>query len=180
MIGEIVARLIAAGTPAELAAEAVAAAFQAGAECVNSTRHPPDIPPDTTIEKRRAWDREYRRKLRSVHPISTRHPPDPPDLSTFALSSSLKKERKKAKADLCPPDFLPSESHYKAGAKIQIGRAQVDSLCDDMKAWSQVNAHRAVARKSNWELALHQWIKRHGGDRGKPNGKTWTGIEGVT
>jgi hypothetical protein len=172
MIGNLVARLIAAGTPPELAAEAVAAAFQAGAECVNSTR----IPPDTAAEKRRAWDREYRRRNKPIHPIPPEIPPD----STFALSSSLKKERKKANATLCPPEFSPSESHYEAGAKIHLDRSQVESLCDDMKAWSQTNAHRPVAKKCDWGMAFHQWIKRHAGPAAKPNGKNWSGIEGVT
>ena len=100
-----------------------------------------------------------------------------------ALSSSLtslltkedkkerKKERKKdrAKSSLCSDDFLPSETHYAAGLALGLSRSEVDSLCGDMRDWSQSNAHRPVARKTDWGRAFHQWIKR---TAEKPRGKT--------
>ena len=101
------------------------------------------------------------------------------EVENNALSSSLtslltkedKKERKKdrAKSSLCSDDFLPSETHYAAGLALGLSRSEVDSLCGDMRDWSQSNAHRPVARKTDWGRAFHQWIKRQAE---KPRGKT--------
>jgi hypothetical protein len=62
MIGELVSRLIASGTPPELAAQVVSEAFAAGT-CIGKSA---DNPVDVAAEKRRAYDRERQRKVREL------------------------------------------------------------------------------------------------------------------
>ena len=63
---------------------------------------------DETAEKRRAWDRDYRRRKRGVSTDPPDIHPKPPDLGNYALSSLkedkkhsevvIKKEKKRARA----------------------------------------------------------------------------------
>lgn len=126
---------------------------------------------DPVAARRRAWDREYRRSKKSGIP--------PEDPKTHSLSSSpstdLEKKGKKERksGNVCPPEFHPKANHYVLGQELSQSRIQVDAMCDDMKAWSQANANRAIARKADWDLTLTGWMKRNakpktnGGHHGK-------------
>ena len=72
---QIVAELMTAG----LSGEALLDALRRIEAAACPPDNPPDNPPDKVDahERRKAWDREYRRQKRAnVHPTSTRHPPD--------------------------------------------------------------------------------------------------------
>lgn len=172
-LGEIVARLIAAGTPPEVAAVAVADAFQAGATMRNST----GIPVDEAAERRRAYDRERKRKQKHSGgiPVETPRNSENAISSSVSTDSELKKEKKERKrGEKLSAEFRPSESHYLEGEKIGLSRAQVDGLCEDMRIWAGANEHRQVARKSNWDLTLLGWIRRQARDvrgRGPPRNR---------
>src|ERR1700677_779447 len=94
-------------------------------------------PVDEAAEKRRAWDREYRRNKRAAHPPD---PPDihriPPDVGNDALSSLkevkklsevVSKKESKSRGSKLPPDWKPKELHYEAGEKIGMNRDAVDA-----------------------------------------------------
>jgi hypothetical protein len=134
-----------------------------------STRHGVD----ETAEKRRAWDREYRRNKRSG---TSDHPPDPPDnhpkppdVGNRALSSSIQEEglsmkegkKERARGKKLPPDWKPNEQHYAEGARRGMSRSAVDELANEMRDWSAANENRAITTKANWDIAfMRTWIKQ--------------------
>lgn len=129
-----------------------------------STRHQVD----STIEKRRAWDRNYRRKQRE----STRHPPDIHPTSDDSTSLSLEVEediqvkevRKKARGAKLPPDWIPKQSHYDEAKRRGRDGAWVDDKAQDMRIWCVSNSNRAITTKSDWDATFMAWIRK------EPNG----------
>lgn len=134
-----------------------------------STRHPVD----ETAERRRAWDREYRKNKRG-------HPPDPPDIhptsddkpplslreeESLSVVVSKKERKKKAGGSKIPPDWIPKEIHYAEGAKRGMDRTAVDVKAEDMRIWCRSNSNRAVTTKSDWDQTFLGWLRRE-----KPNG----------
>nr|USU32946.1 hypothetical protein NG677_04385 [Methylobacterium sp. OTU13CASTA1] len=87
-------------------------------------------------------------------PIETTNTSEPPK------GVSVSKSAPRRKGSLCPDDFQPSEAHFAKAAKAGRGREFVVSIRDRMHRWSHTNASRAVAKKSDWSLALHDWIDR--------------------
>jgi hypothetical protein len=76
---------------------------------------------------------------------------------------------------LCPDDFQPTEKHYAAGAERGLSRNAVDDICARMHDWSHANANRQIARKTDWSLTLHNFIRDHAEKRGLRPGR----IEGI-
>jgi hypothetical protein len=111
-IGGMVEALIAAGTPPGLAAQIVAQAFAAGVNSANFR----GIPVDEVAEKRRAYDRERKRKSTGIPPESTGIPNAP-------LSSSLNRKR----GERLPPEWLPDESDRSFAKQLGWSEAQIDS-----------------------------------------------------
>jgi hypothetical protein len=130
-----------------------------------STRHGVD----ETAEKRRAWDREYRRRKRGVSPDPPAIHPKTPDVGNDALSSLKEdkkhsevviKKQKKDRGHKLPPDWKPNQHHYDEGAKLGLDRAAVDARAERMRDWCAANANRSVTTKANWNAAfLGTWIK---------------------
>lgn len=148
----LIADLIRAGVDADLVARVSNALISASC--------PPDIPVDSAAEKRRAYDRERKRKVRNVHRTSTGLPPDVHNqlyLSSLSLES---KKEKKERGKSIPPDWHPSEWHYALGAKIGHSRAAVDEIATSMREWAEANKNRAVARKSDWDLTFNGFLRR--------------------
>lgn len=130
---------------------------------LESTRHQVD----ETAERRRAWDREYRKNKRS-------RPPDTPDIhptsddkrpSILREEESLpvvvsKKERKKERGTKIPPDWKPNENHYAEGQRRGLDCSAVDGKAKDMHIWCASNSNRAVTTKSNWDQAFMGWLRR--------------------
>lgn len=176
-IRDLIRQLIDAGAPPDVSAIVVAEAFARGAAVRVSSGNPPDM----AAEKRRAWDRERKALQRETEWTSTGSPPDIHRKSANVLSLTDSKESKKerGRGTVCPPDFLPSESHYERAAKRRVDRTRVNELCEDMRSWSVSNANRQVARKNDWDMTLHVWIKRFADERDKGLPKWNSGIEGV-
>ena len=162
MIADLIQRLIAAGTPPEVAAVAVAEAFAAGAA---STRHPVD----TAAEKRREWDRNYRRNKRNNPPESTRHPPETGGHDKSASSLSFNKEgnpkeekkEKKKRGEKLPPDWQPKLEHDRQAIELGHDHRWMLEQAEDMRLWARANEHRAVARKLDWDLTFTTWMRRN-------------------
>lgn len=172
-IADLVARLIAAGTPPELAAVVVTEAFAAGASCGKSG----GIPVDETAERRRAYDRERKRKAKDSGGI----PVEIPRNSETPLTSSSspqsensqkeenKKERAAKKGGTLPVEWQPSQVHFEQGADLRLKLDEINGMAADMRLWAGANANRAVARKSNWDLAFSAWMRREAGKRKPTN-----------
>ena len=165
-IGSLVARLIAAGTPPEVAAEVVAEAFAAGA-AVNSTRHPPD----SQVEKRRAWDRKYRQNKRQIPPDSTRLPPDPPDspLSLSNLEEEKKEKEREGEPTRCPPDWQPTADDRTFAAGEGFAAAEIDREIGKFRDyWTGIPGSKGL--KLGWSGAWRKWIRDGADRRGKAAG----------
>ncbi len=155
-IADLVAHLVSTGIPPEALARAVDLAQLHAKETAEFHRNSTGIPPDITAERRRAYDRERKRKTAETAESA---------LSFLGIGNEGKKEEKKERAKrdrghICPDDFRPSESHFEGALKRNISRPRVEACCEAMKSWSKSNAHRAVARKVDWSAALFGWIDR--------------------
>jgi hypothetical protein len=131
-----------------------------------STRHGVD----ETAEKRRAWDREYRRNKRAEHPPDQPDiHPKPPDVGDIALTSLsevkkhsevVNKKEKKERGFKLPPDWKPNQHHYDEGEKLGMNRAAVDARAKAMRTWCDANANRSITTKANWDAAFAgTWLK---------------------
>jgi hypothetical protein len=130
-----------------------------------STRHGVD----ETAEKRRAWDREYRKNKRARPPDPPDIHPTPPDVGDIALTSLsevkkhsevVSKKEKKERGHKLPPDWKPNQHHYDEGEKLGMSRAAVDARADAMRTWCDANANRSITTKANWDAAFTgTWLK---------------------
>jgi hypothetical protein len=145
-IAGMVRTLIDAGTPPDVAATIVAEAYVAGR---NST----GIPVDEMAEKRRAYDRERKRKSTGIPPDSTGTPQE----ALILTKDNNKKEKKvrTAKHPL-PPDWQPSEDHFAYGAKRGYSRDGVLEKFEDMRVW----AGSSGAQKNDWGMTLIGFMRR--------------------
>jgi hypothetical protein len=145
MIGELVSRLIAAGTPPELAAQVVCEAYAEGG---NVRRHSAD----ETAERRRAKDRDRKQKEREIRRQSTESA-DSADGALILTKSNNKRVR--AKHPLSA-DWKPTEKHFEAAEKLHIPRSAVETKAEDLRIW----AGSSGALKADWDLTFHGFLRR--------------------
>jgi hypothetical protein len=177
MIASFVSRLIAAGTPPEVAATVVAEAFAAGvlsADC-------PQTSVDETAERRRAKDRDRKRLNRGCPQKSADVGGNPQKSADTLLNlsslSSLrgdqeKKESKKlrSRGQLLSADFQPKPAHYEAAKRLGYPNPEqaVAEKFEDMRLWAE---SKGVMRPG-WDATLHGFLRRdaYKATRGTPNG----------
>jgi hypothetical protein len=172
-IADMVTRLIAAGTPPEVAAVVVAEAFAAG---VSVCGHSADKV-DESAERRRAKDRERKRDVRRHSAESADIPQNSKPALTLTSSQqevSVEKEGKKVSARKIPlpQTWQPSEVHFEAAAKLNVSREAVLNKAEDMRIWAGSNG----ALKKDWHLTFHGFLRRDApklaAQNGKQNGPT--------
>jgi hypothetical protein len=134
---------------------------------------------DTAAEKRRAWDRERKRLERMSGGSPVESPVDADSALSVLPSSSNKLEKKEraksSRGEKLPPDAKPTAEHYEQGLALGFGRDWVDEQFENMRIWARTNEHRAVARKSDWNLTFTGWLRRNANDaKGRNNGKVST------
>jgi hypothetical protein len=145
-------------------------------ETAESVSRPVESPVDTAAEKRRAYDRERKRleRLSGGSPVDI--PVDGDSAISFLGTKEVSKEEKKERAksgrgEKLPPDAKPTADHYEQGLALGFGRDWVDHQFEDMRIWARTNEHRAVARKSDWNLTFTGWLRRVAKDaKGRSNG----------
>ncbi|MCJ2102423.1 helix-turn-helix domain-containing protein [Methylobacterium sp. E-046] len=76
-----------------------------------------------------------------------------------ADAATAPKGARSPQAVLCPDDFEPEGRHYAAAETAGFDRRFVREKADDMRRWSQANAHRPLARKTDWPLAFDGILK---------------------
>jgi hypothetical protein len=143
-IGSLVEALIAAGTPPALAAQIVAQAFAAG---VNSTGFR-GIPPDSAAEKRRAYDRDRKRKSTGIPPESTGIPNTP-------LSSSTDLRKRGARL---PEDWSPSESDRLFASELGWSESQIDSESANSRDY-WIAKPGSGGCKLDWTATWRKWVR---------------------
>lgn len=161
MIGELVAKLIASGTPPEVAAQVVAEAFAAGAQLA-IPRNSGGIPVDETAEKRRAYDRNRKRNSGGI-PVETGGiPPEPPKVP-LSNSEDIKKRERQNRGTRITPDWTPLEPE-RAFAKTE-GFSDWEIQREAQKFrdyWTACAGAKGV--KLDWSATWRQWI-RSGAER---------------
>lgn len=172
----MIAEMHGKGIPVELIVSTVARFEEAMAARAVSTVSPVDT---STIDKRRAWDRERKRRLRASA-NSTGHPPEstgnPPDAASILTSLSVSpkevKEKKESKKDArgtrIPPDFSINDEDRKFAASIglppDIVEAETPQFID---YWSSVAGRHGV--KINWKATWRNRMRDLVKYRGKGN-----------
>lgn len=155
-VAEIVARLIAVGCPADVAAVAVTEAFAAGSVCGKSADKA-----DISAERRREKDRIRKAEIRRQSAESAESPQNSKSaltLSSLSEKENSKKEGKKVRArkSTLSADWQPKESHFEAAEKLKIPRSGVVSKAEDMRIW----AGSTGALKVDWDLTFHGFLRR--------------------
>jgi hypothetical protein len=131
---------------------------------------PPDIhpsPPDNQVDKRRAWDREYRRQRRAMTApdqrveavdVSTRHPPDNPPDPPPAYTTPPKEIKPKRVLSMpkrgLPTDFALTESDKRYAldrgwTETKIAE-EFDRFCN--------NATAKGVKYADWHAAWRNWV----------------------
>lgn len=95
--------------------------------------------------------------------------------SSFLESSSDSQEgkkegRKKTRGSVLNENWRPPDAEIVYGKSVLgLTDAQIDAAAERMKRWAIANAHRAVARKSNWGMTFRNWLDKEVNE----NGSNW-------
>jgi hypothetical protein len=141
-IGSLVAELIDAGCAPDVAAAVVARAFVSGVESSEFR----GIPVDRTAEKRRAYDRERKRKSTGIPPETTGTPKAPP----IVLDN---KKEKKDRGSQLPDGWRPDEIRWDAVCR-KIGTTAAETELNKF-----TSHHRAKGTVfKNWSFGWDKWL----------------------
>lgn len=87
-----------------------------------------------------------------------------PPLTTLTLlsdSDSEIQESKKKKGRAIPENWNPSDrSRLYGRTTLGFDDQKIDRCAEQMRRWAISNAHRAIAKKSNWDLTFDNWMDR--------------------
>jgi len=148
VIAELVSRLIASGTPPELAAQVVAEAFTSGVLSADI----PQTKADISADRRREKDRERKREIRRQSAEICGNPQ-----KALTYKSNIKEEKKvRARKAPLSADWKPNEGHYSKASELKIPKAAVDAKAEDMRIW----AGSTGALKLDWDLTFHGFLRR--------------------
>lgn len=86
-------------------------------------------------------------------------------------TESQKKERKKTRVGIVlPDDWKPRDEERLYGRTVlHLSDEQIDRCAEKMRRWAITNAHRPVARKSNWDLTFRNWLDSFAAENGGSN-----------
>jgi hypothetical protein len=175
----MIAEMHGKGIPVELIVSAVATFEEAMAARAVSTVSPVDT---STIDKRRAWDRERKRRQRAsanstgLPPYSAGIPPDGDSiLTSLSISPKEVKEKKESKkvarGTRIPPDFSIDDEDRKFAASIGLPPDTVEAETPQfIDYWSSVSGRHGVKInwKATWRNRMRDLVKYRG--RGNFNG----------
>lgn len=167
MIADLVARLIASGTPPDVAATVVAEAFAAGATAII-----PRNSADLSAERRREKDRIRKQNAKNNPQNSSENNGIPQNSKSASLSiqidhSEIKGSKREAnRGNRLPEDWQPHPVDWTLATEL-IGddrsRGEIAKFKDH---WKQQPGAKGV--KLDWGAAWRNWIRRaaeYGGNR---------------
>jgi hypothetical protein len=138
----MVAELIEAGCAPEVAAAVVARAFVSGVSSAEFRGNPVD----KAAEKRRAYDRERKRKSTGIPPESTGVPKSPP----ISLEKEVKKEKRGSQL---PDGWRPDDVRWDAACR-KLGVAMATRELNKF-----ISHHRAKGTVfKNWNFGWDKWL----------------------
>lgn len=165
-IGDLTELLMLRGCPPDVVKTAVDLAQLHARESAEIHPTSGGHPVDSAAEKRRAYDRERQRikrdKLKNVSLDSSLLPSSEVSLEKKEEVVVARESKPRASGHRLPEDWKPNAGHYAAG-KTDLGYpddASIDEKAQDMRIWANTNGHRAVARKSDWDLTFLGWLRR--------------------
>ncbi len=175
MIAELVAQLIAAGTPPDVAASVVAQAFTAGV-LSSSDR---DNPRDERDERRRETDRLRQQRWRDRNAISRDKRDNPRDVTNASLSKEERIESKEGskrettRGSRLPVLWTPTPQDWAVASEL-LGEPKAKSELEKFRDhWAQQPGARGV--KLDWAAAWRNWTRRSAEystpRNGAPNGR---------
>ena len=71
---------------------------------------------------------------------------------------------------LLDPNWRPSNADVMYGIGLGLTTPAIWDIATDMALWCEANAHRPIAKKSNWSAAFKSWMRREAAKRKPPNG----------
>jgi len=114
---------------------------------------------DTPADKRRAWDREYRRNKRNSNTMSGGIHPTPPDSVCPPLIEERKKEVSKKdsrRGTRCPPDWTPEQADLNF-AVCHLSEAAIENeVIKFRNYWTAKSGKDAT--KLNWGRTWQNWV----------------------
>jgi uncharacterized protein YdaU (DUF1376 family) len=84
-------------------------------------------------------------------------------LPSLTLSSELEpqKEKKKTRGEILPGEWKPRDQERLYGRTVRhLSETEINAAAEKMKRWALANAHRAVAKKSDWDVTFRNWLDR--------------------
>lgn len=73
------------------------------------------------------------------------------------LDLGIKKERKRGQN--LPESWQPREAELLYGRTVlKLTDVEIETAAEKMRRWAISNAHRDVARKSNWDMTFRNWL----------------------
>lgn len=167
-IAKMVREMIAKGVDPDVIELAVATAEMTSAPVVSG-----GSPVDIAAEKRRAYDRERKKKLRGIPPESTGIPrnSENPSLSKEVSIDNRKEERETPKRSVrghrLPVDWRPlPDDQPGALAKLGGSPALEQEILKFHDYWKAQPGQRGV--KLDWDATWRNWIRNA---KGQPNGR---------
>ena len=152
-IGDMVAELINSGCAPEVAAAVVARAFVAGATSTGIPR----IPVDETAEKRRAYDRERKRKSTGIPPESAETPVSPIE-DTKIKNSKRQNSDRPSRGTRIDPDWSPSVSERDFAFREGLSGAEIDREAARFRDYWKGRAGSGGV-KLDWPATWQNWIR---------------------
>jgi len=174
----LLARLIAAGTPADLVGEVALLIAKAQLleerKANDRERKERQRGADSHVKSREVTGQTGQRVTSASRAIASRAEPETNNTSE---NTGRKEERKeeppaavapspKPSKTLCPSDFEPSTKVLDLGADLGLDRAAVFEARDTMVAWSRGNGEKRL----DWDAVFGNWLRRDAKDRAKARG----------
>lgn len=102
------------------------------------------------------------RRYRERHKASRNVTRDADSISSLTKSNlESKKEKKERKQPATiPPDWQPSPRTIAIALDYGFAEREILDTAEDLRLWAQSNAHRPVARKSDWDATLLTWLRK--------------------
>lgn len=90
-------------------------------------------------------------------------------------------EGRKTKGRTLPVEWQPREEERLYGRTVlHLTDSMIDAAAEKMRRWGVSNQHRAVARKSNWDMTFRNWLDDVSERRGPPVASTGGGSPRAT
>lgn len=81
-------------------------------------------------------------------------------LTTSNLESKKEEKKERKRPATIPPDWKPSPRTVSIALGYGFTESQIVETAEDLRLWAQSNAHRPVARKSDWDATLLTWLRK--------------------